>query len=82
MRNFKIYIDLVDLHPYIMAFDLIEYRNFFMIVFVEASDPDDACYLIRKRIKYSIMNSESTIDARVACRWVNHLLRIEKVYSL
>jgi len=81
MRNYKVHIDLVDLQAYILAFDLIEYRNFFMIVFVEASDPDDACYLVRKRIKYSIMNSDPSIEGRIACLWVNKLLRIDKVYS-
>lgn len=53
-----------------------------MIIFVEAADPDDACHLIRKRIKYSIMNSKNTIEARICCRRVNKLLRIDKVYAL
>lgn len=82
MRNYKLHIDLVDLYEYIIEFDLIEYRNMFMIVFVEAPDPDEACYLIRKRIKYSIMNTDSSIKARIACRMVNKLLRIDKVYCL
>lgn len=82
MRNYKLHIDLVDLWEYISEFDLIEYRSFFMIVFVEAANPDDACNLVRKRIKYSIMNSKNTIEARIACRRVNHLLRIDKVYAL
>lgn len=82
MRNYKLYIDLVDLYEFIQEFDLLEYRNFFMIVFVEAADPDDACHLVRKRIKHSIMDASQTLKARIACRMVNYLLRIDKVYSL
>lgn len=82
MRNYKLHIDLVDLYEYISEFDLIEYRNFFMIVFVEAQDPDEACYLVRQRIKHSIMEKHKTIKARIACRLVNRFLRIDKIYSL
>lgn len=83
MRNYKLHIDLVDLFQYIVEFDLVEYRNLFMIVFIEASNPDDACYLIRKRIKHSIMeNNSNNIRARIACRKVNLYLRIDKIYSL
>lgn len=53
-----------------------------MIVFVEAADPDDACHLVRKRIKYSIMENNDTVRARIACRKVNLYLRIDKIFSL
>ena len=81
MRNYKLHIDLVDLFQYIVEFDLVDYRNLFMIVFVEAADPDDACYLVRKRIKFSIMENNDTIRARIACRKVNMDLRIDKIFS-
>ena len=82
MRNFKLHIDIVDLWEYISVLDLIEYRNFFMIVFVEATDPDEACYLVRQRIKHSILEKSDSIENRIICRLVNRLLRIDKIYSL
>jgi hypothetical protein len=82
MRNYKVHIDLVDLYEYISEFDLLEYRHLFMIVFVEAENPDHACYLVRKRIKYSIMNTKNTLRARIACRKVNLYLRIDRIEAL
>ena len=73
---------MVDLWEYISVLDLIEYRNFFMIVFVEAPDPDEACYLVRQRIKHSILDKSDSIENRIICRLVNRLLRIDKIYSL
>lgn len=82
MRNYKLYIDIVDLFEYLVKFDIIEYRSFFMTVFVEAANPDDACHIIRNRIKRSIMKLDDSIEARIVCRRVNTLLRIDKIYSL
>jgi RNAse (barnase) inhibitor barstar len=82
MRNFKISIDFSDLYLELVDLYMKEYTHPFMLVFVEAEDPDDACFKVLSRIIQIILNNGKTIENRILCRKLKNKLRIEKIYSL
>jgi len=82
MRNFKIFIDFFDVYEDLMRFDLYEFHSPFTIIFIEASDPDDACNIATLRLMRMIMKQDASIQTRIICRKIRKYLRIDKVYSL
>lgn len=81
MRNYKIFIDFFDVYEELMRFNLYEFHNPFVILFVEASDPDDACEIAMHRLMRLIMKQDNSIQTRITCRNIRRHLRIYKVYS-
>lgn len=82
MRNFKISIDLVDVHMQLRKFVLREYSLPYSLIFVEADDPDDACYLVLYRLMKLIMDQDPSIETRILCRKLKKYIRIDKITSL
>lgn len=82
MRNFKISIDLVDVHMQLRKFVLREYSLPYSLIFVEADDPDDACYLVLYRLMKLIMDQDPSIENRILCRKLKKYMRIDKITSL
>jgi len=82
MRNYKISIDLSDLYLDITYFDLREYNKPFMLKFIEASNPDDACHVVLNRIIAEILTENNSIAARVLCRKIRKYMRIDKIECL
>jgi len=54
----------------------------FMIMFVEADDPDGACNTAMFRIMDEIMFSGVNIQNRILCRKLRRKIRIERIQSL
>ena len=82
MRNFKVSIDLSDVYLELAQIDIREYTKPFMLVFVEADNPDEACIIVARRILKAIMQQGDTVDNRVLCRKTKRTMRIEKIESL
>jgi len=82
MRNFRLSLDLSDVYLELQEFDLREYTKPFMFKFVEAKDPDDACSIAIKFIIQEIMAQDSSLKARILCKKIRSLVRIDKVESL
>jgi len=82
MRNFKIFIDFFDVYEDLMRFDLYEFHTPFTIIFLEASDPDEACNTAALRLMRTIMKQDDSIETRIICRKIRKFLRIDKVYAL
>jgi len=82
MQNYKIFIDFFDVFPDLMRFDLYEFHSPFTILFLEASDPDDACNTAMLRLMRLIMKQDNSISTRITCRKIRRLIRIDKVYAL
>jgi len=82
MRNFKISIDLADVHTELKKFSLREYSLPYSLIFVEADDPDEACYLILYRLMKLIMDQDSSIETRILCKKLKKYMRIDKIKSL
>lgn len=82
MRNFKLSIDLSDVYLELQDLDLREYNKPFMLKFIEAENPDDACYNILERIITEILSEKDTLEVRVLCRKIRRYLRIDKIEAL
>lgn len=82
MRNFRLSLDLSDIYLELQKLDLREYTKPFMFKFVEARDPDDACNLLIKFIIKEIMNKSRSLEARILCKKIRRLIRIDKIESL
>ena len=82
MRNYKISIDLSDLYLDITDFDLREYNKPFMLKFIEAENPDDACHAVLDRVIHEILSENNSIAARILCRKIRKYMRIDKIESL
>lgn len=82
MRNFKISIDLVDVHIELKKFSLREYSLPYSLIFVEADDPDDACHLVLYRLIKLLMDQDSSIETRILCKKLKKYMRIDKIKSL
>ncbi|NBP00563.1 MAG: hypothetical protein EBU90_10645 [Proteobacteria bacterium] len=82
MRNFKVYLDLTDIYPQIKKFFLREYVVQYPLIFIEADDPDDACYMVIYRLIKLIMDQDPSIETRILCKQIKRLVRIDKVISL
>lgn len=63
-------------------FVLREYSLPYSLIFVEADDPDDACYLVLYRLMKLIMDQDPSIENRILCRKLKKYMRIDKITSL
>lgn len=63
-------------------FVLREYSLPYSLIFVEADDPDDACYLVLYRLMKLIMDQDPSIETRILCRKLKKYMRIDKITSL
>ena len=82
MRNFKLSIDLSDIYLDIQKLDLREYNKPFMLKFIEAENPDDACHNLLERIISEILSEKDTIEVRILCRKIRKNLRIDRIEML
>jgi len=82
MRNFKVFIDICDIYLDLINLDTRKYTKPFMIIFIEADDPDGACYFAISRIMNEVLDSGKTIKNRILCRKIKRKIRIERIESL
>lgn len=82
MRNFKLQIDILDIFVEIKRLDLRDFTTPFLLLFIEADDPDDACDIAIKRIINSILKADKSIKSRILCRKVRRTMRVDKIESL
>lgn len=82
MRNFKINIDLTDIYIDLLPYKLKEYPMPYLTMFIEADDPDDACYELVNKIIDDILRRDGSIKTRIFCRKLKKLIRFDKILSL
>jgi hypothetical protein len=82
MRNFKVNIDITDLFLDLKQFHLKEYPMPYLTLFIEADDPDDACYTLIQRLIKDILRRDTSISTRIFCRSIKKLIRFDKILSL
>lgn len=82
MRNFKIFIDICDIYLDLVDINTRKYTIPFMIMFVEADNPDGACECAVRRIINEIMSYGNELEKRILCRKVRKYIRIERIEPL
>lgn len=84
MQNYRITIDLSDTYKELIPYSvhLIGYTLPFSLVFIEANDYDDACFIVIDRLIKHIMKYSKSISNRLLCRKIKRLTRIDRVEKL
>ena len=68
MLIFKVHLDLSLIINRLIRFNLHEYDSTQPIVFVEAADPDGACFKAIFNLIQIILKQDSSIEYRLLCR--------------
>ena len=79
MMIFKIRLDLSLIINRLIRFDLQEYDSTQPIVFIEAANPDDACFKAIFNLIQIILKQDASIEARLLCRSIREDIRILKI---
>lgn len=78
MLIYKVYLDLSLVISRLKAFQLMEYNSAFPIVFVEANNPDDACFKAVYTLIQMILKQDDTVETRILCRNIKRDIRVIK----
>lgn len=61
-------------------FNLGEFNSQFPILFIEADDPDWACYCVFCKFSETLLRQDESIETAQLCKSLNHDMRITKVF--
>ncbi|MQF98246.1 MAG: hypothetical protein FI729_01775 [SAR202 cluster bacterium] len=78
MLIYKVYLDLSLVISRLREFQLMEYNSAFPIVFMEASNPDDACFKAVYTLIQMILKQSNTVETRILCRSIKRDIRVIK----
>ena len=79
MLIFKVHLDLSLIINRLIRFNLHEYDSTEPIVFIEAADPDGACFKAIFNLIQIILKQDSSIESRLLCRSIREDIRILKI---
>lgn len=79
MLIFKVRLDLSLVISRLVRFDLHEYNSTAPILFIEAHDPDGACFKAIFNLIQMILKQDDSIESRLLCRSIREDIRVIKV---
>ena len=79
MKLYKVYLDMSLVIARLKKFKLNKYNSSHPIVFVEASDPDGACWKAVNNLLRSILDQDDSAKTRMLCREIKGDIRVIKV---
>lgn len=82
MRNYKVMIDMSDNFLEINKFRIREFDAPFLIIFIQASDPDEVCYELVQRLINKILEKDDSIQTRILCRKIKRTFRFDRIQPL
>jgi hypothetical protein len=82
MKTYRIMLDISNVYPKIRHLFLKIYNSPFPTVFVNANDPDEACFIVFNDLIKIIIKQNPSIEMRLVCREIIQYSRIDKVYEL
>jgi hypothetical protein len=80
MRVYKVFMDLSLIMTRLKRYTLAEYNTEYPIVFIEANDPDDACYKAKYNLIRKIIHQDSSSEASALCAEIMHDIKVIKAY--
>lgn len=75
-------LDISNVFYRIRHLFLRSYNSPFPTVFINAKDPDEACYQALDDLIHIIIKQNSSIEMRIICREIRRKSRIDKIYQL
>lgn len=82
MRNFKVSLDLSNIFREIEKYKLREFDAPFLIIFIQANDPDEVCYELLLRIMNQILIVDNSMSTRILCRKLRKKIRFDRIQQL
>jgi hypothetical protein len=79
MLIYKVYLDMTLVINNLQPYKLGKYNATFPIVFIEARNPDEACFKAAYNLIKILLEQEDTVETRLVCRKVRRYLRVMKV---
>ncbi len=62
MKIYKVHMDLSDVIARLKQFKLQEYNHALPIIFVEAKDPDGACFKAYQKLNLKILSRDHSVE--------------------
>ena len=81
MKIYVLYIDMTLILPRLKKYRLQEFNSQFPIIFIEAEDPDDACYKCSCKFTEILLKQDYSKENAEFIKNISYELRILKVYN-
>ncbi len=79
MKIYKIHKVLTFVMPRVKKYELEDYNSSTPIIFVEAEDPDDACYKAMHKLAQKILKFDHSVETLNFIKDIFHDIRIIKI---
>lgn len=79
MKIYVVTFDLTMVLPRLIQFTLYEFNHEYPNIFIEAPDPDEACYLAYCKFSETLLRQNSSDENAKAIKEIEHDIRITKV---
>lgn len=81
MKIYKVYMDLSSVILQLRNFKLETYNNAFPIIFVSASDPDDACHKALSNLATIIFKQDQSNETIKLFKELSYGIKILQLYT-
>lgn len=79
MKVYKVELDMTYVLGRLKKFNLKQYNSQFPIIFVDANDPDEACYIAIYQLAAILIQQEPTYENAILIKDLIYDIRILKV---
>jgi len=79
MKIYKVHMVLTLVIPRLKKYELEDYNSSTPIIFVEAEDPDDACYKAMHKLAQKILKSDHSVETLNFVKDIFNDIRIIKI---
>jgi len=76
MKIYKVELDLTLVIARLSKYNIYEYNSELPIIFVEAYDPDEACFKSVHKLMHLILKKEDTVESRILCKDIKADIRV------
>lgn len=82
MKRYKVYVDVSNIYRDLIKFNIREYSDPFLILFISADNPDECLHQATINIIKKIIIKDSTIKTLIFCRLIKKYIRFDKIQQL
>ena len=80
MKIYKVHMVLTLVMPRLKQYSLEDYNSNTPIIFVEAEDPDDACYSVFKAFCDIILEQDDSTETKLLLKDLKYDFRVSKLH--
>jgi len=79
MKIYKVYLDMSLVIARLKRYNISEYNYNTPIVFIDANDPDEACFRAIYGLVRKVLDQDTSEEAKELCKDLKHDIRIIRV---